>query len=52
MRMGFRITRRPCIISASSNIEINLKGLGCEGIDLIQLVLGRVQWRKRANTVM
>jgi hypothetical protein len=34
------------------NIKIDLKQMGCEGVDLIQLAQDRDQWRSLVNTVM
>jgi hypothetical protein len=34
------------------NIKIDLRGIGCEGVDLMYLAQDRDQWRSLVNTVM
>jgi hypothetical protein len=34
------------------NIKIDLRGIGWDGVDLIELALDRDQWRALVNTVM
>jgi hypothetical protein len=34
------------------NIKMNLRGIGIDGVNLIQLAQDRVQWRACENTVM
>jgi hypothetical protein len=35
-----------------SNIKMDLRGIGCDGVDWIDLAQERDQWRTLVNTVM
>jgi hypothetical protein len=35
-----------------NNIKICVKGIGCEDVNWILMVQGKVQWRELVNTVM
>jgi hypothetical protein len=38
--------------SWEDNIKMDLRGMGCEGMDWIELVRGKDRWRALVNAVM